>query len=144
MVYSKPPFAGPAKLLDYLSRYTHRVAISNHRLVDCAESQVIFRDRDRADGDRRTEAKLPASEFIGRFLTHVLPTRFMRIRHYAFLANRHKSAKLAKIRQLLATAAPPSSRYNTQHVNRRSSAASFNYVLSLIAARRGDKTLFVR
>lgn len=106
VVYSKAPFAGPAKLLDYLSRYTHRVAISNHRLLDCAGGNVTFRYRDRADGDRRKQATIPADEFIRRFLTHVLPDRFMRIRHYGFLANRHKAAKLAQIRQLLGVNAP--------------------------------------
>jgi hypothetical protein len=106
VVYSKAPFAGPAKLLDYLSRYTHRVAISNHRLVACQGGQVTFTYRDRRDGDRRKVTKLSAEAFIGRFLTHVLPGRFMRIRHYGFLANRHKAAKLARIRALLG-ASPP-------------------------------------
>jgi Putative transposase/Transposase zinc-binding domain len=106
VVYSKAPFAGPAKLLDYLSRYTHRVAILNHRLVGCAGGKVTFCYRDRADGDRRKQARLPAHEFIGRFLTHVLPDRFVRIRHYGFLANRHKAARLAQIRQLLGASAP--------------------------------------
>jgi hypothetical protein len=117
VVYSKAPFAGPAKLLDYLSRYTHRVAISNHRLVagtphddgpsDDGRGEVRFTYRDRADGDRRKVAALSTDEFIGRFLTHVLPARFMRIRHYGFLANRHKQAKLARIRELLGAAPPP-------------------------------------
>ena len=106
VVYSKPPFAGPAKLLDYLSRYTHRVAISNDRLVSCRNGEVTFRYRDRADGDRRKERTLPAAEFISRYLKHVLPTRFMRIRHYGFLANRHRRSKLATIRTLLG-ARPP-------------------------------------
>jgi hypothetical protein len=106
VVYSKAPFAGPAKLLDYLSRYTHRVAISNERLVACRGGEVTFTYRDRTDGDRRKPLTLAVDQFIGRFLTHVLPTRFTRIRHYGFLANRHKSHKLALIRKLLGTRPP--------------------------------------
>jgi hypothetical protein len=106
VVYSKPPFAGPAKLLDYLSRYTHRVAISNERLVAHRDGQVSFRYRDRSDGDRQKLKTLPADQFIGRFLTHVLPDSFMRIRHYGFLSNRNRKAKLAVIRKLLGARAP--------------------------------------
>lgn len=101
VVYSKAPFAGPRKLLDYLSRYTHRVAISNHRLVGCRDGKVTFTYRDRNDGDRRKHAVLPADQFIRRFLLHVLPDRFVRIRHYRFLANGHRKKKLAAIRRLL-------------------------------------------
>ena len=72
-VYSKAPFAGPQKLLDYLGRYTHRVAISNHRLLACENGQVRFAYRDRADGDRKKTASLSVETFIGRFLLHVLP-----------------------------------------------------------------------
>lgn len=108
VVYSKPPFAGPATLLDYLSRYTHRVAISNERIVACRNGQVSFRYRDRSDGDRQKLKTLPADQFIGRFLSHVLPDSFMRIRHYGFLSNRNRQAKLSKIRKLLgARAAEP-------------------------------------
>jgi hypothetical protein len=106
VVYSKPPFAGPAKLLDYLSRYTHRVAISNERLVACRDGEVTFRYRDRSDGDRQKLKKLPVDQFIGRFLTHVLPESFMRIRHYGFLSNRNRKAKLAIIRKLLGAREP--------------------------------------
>ena len=106
VVYSKPPFAGPKKLLDYLGRYTHRVAISNHRLLSCDDQQVKFSYRDRADGDRRKITTLPAEEFIGRFLLHVLPPGFMRIRHYGFLANRAKKVSLAQCREQLQTPAP--------------------------------------
>lgn len=106
VVYSKPPFAGPARLLDYLSRYTHRVAISNDRLVACRDGQVTFTYRDRSDGDRRKFKKLPIHGFIARFLTHVLPDNFMRIRHYGFLSNRNRKKKLATIRELLGAGAP--------------------------------------
>jgi hypothetical protein len=106
VVYSKAPFAGPQKLLDYLGRYTHRVAISNSRLLSCDHGQVCFHYRDRADGDCRKIASLPADEFLHRFLWHVLPTGFMRIRHYGLLANRHKHELLQRCRQLLGAAEP--------------------------------------
>lgn len=105
-VYSKAPFAGPQKLLDYLGRYTHRVAISNHRLLACENGQVRFAYRDRADGDRKKTAALSVETFIGRFLLHVLPPGFMRIRHYGFLANRAKQTCLAQCREQLHASAP--------------------------------------
>lgn len=101
VVYSPPPFAGPKRLIDYLGRYTHRVAISNHRIRSCDDGQVRFSYRDRRAGDRLKVATLPADEFIGRFLNHVLPDRFLRIRHYGFLANRAKQGCLARCRALL-------------------------------------------
>lgn len=101
VVYSKPPFAGPHKLLDYLSRYTHRVAISNHRILSCDDRHVRFSYRDRNDGDRKKVESLPAEEFISRFLQHVLPDRFTRIRHYGFLSGRNKSRSLERIRRLI-------------------------------------------
>lgn len=106
IVYSKPPFAGPQKLLDYLGRYTHRVAISNHRLLACENGQVHFAYRDRADGNRKKTASLSVQTFIGRFLLHVLPSGFMRIRHYGFLANRAKQSCLAQCREQLQASAP--------------------------------------
>jgi Putative transposase/Transposase zinc-binding domain len=106
LVYSKAPFAGPRKLLDYLGRYTHRVAISNHRLLACEHGQVRFAYRDRADGDRKKTASLSVEQFIGRFLLHVLPSGFMRIRHYGFLANRAKQSCLAQCREQLHASAP--------------------------------------
>jgi hypothetical protein len=106
VVYSQRPFAGPRKLVDYLGRYTHRVAISNDRLLSCVDRQVTFTYRDRRDGDRRKTACIPAEEFIGRFLKHVLPDRFTRVRHYGLLANRGKEQRLARCRQLLGTRAP--------------------------------------
>lgn len=101
VVYSQRPFAGPRKLIDYLGRYTHRTAIGNQRLLDCDDGQVRFTWRDRRDGDRRKIMSLPAEEFLRRFLTHVLPPRFTRIRHYGLLANRGKQQRLAHIRTLL-------------------------------------------
>ena len=105
VVYSQAPVAGPRKLVDYLGRYTHRVAISNQRLLSCDNGEVSFTYRDRSDGDRRKTMRLPADEFLGRFLQHVLPDRFMRIRHYGLLANRDKQQRLARCRELLGAAA---------------------------------------
>jgi len=101
VVYSKRPFAGPQKLLEYLGRYTHRVAISNHRLLSCDHGQVRFTYRDRRDGDRQKLAALPADQFLQRFVKHVLPPRFQRIRHYGLLANRGKHERLRRCRELL-------------------------------------------
>ena len=106
VVYSKRPFGGPEKVLDYLGRYTHRVAISNHRLLSVGGGEVRFRYRDRRQGDVPKVAELPADEFIARFLQHVVPSGLMRIRHYGFLANRHKREALAACRRLLGAASP--------------------------------------
>jgi hypothetical protein len=106
VVYSQAPFAGPRKLLDYLGRYTHRVAISNHRLLSCEDGQVRYRYRDRCDGDRLKTDVLPAEEFLHRFLQHVLPDRFLRVRHYGLLANRDKQKRLVRCRQLLGAPLP--------------------------------------
>ena len=102
VVYAKAPFGGPEKVLDYLGRYTHRVAISNHRIVDVADGNVTFRWRDYRRGNRPRKMTLTAQEFIRRFLLHVLPDRFMRIRHFGFLANRSRTEKIERARQLLA------------------------------------------
>jgi hypothetical protein len=107
VVYSKAPFAGPQKLLDYLGRYTHRVAISNNRLLSADDGQICFRFRDRAAGNQVKVASLPVAEFIRRFLLHVLPSGLQRIRHYGLLASRNKEALLARCRELLGADAPP-------------------------------------
>jgi hypothetical protein len=106
VVYSKAPFAGPEKLLAYLGRYTHRVALSNQRLISCAEGVVRFHYRDRTDGDTRKIAELPADEFLRRFLRHVLPKGFSRIRHYGLLANRRKAELLQRSRTHLGVVQP--------------------------------------
>ncbi len=106
VVYAKPPFGGPETVLAYLSRYTHRVAISNHRLVSANADTVAFKWKDYRikRGDRMKLLRLPTFEFIRRFLTHVLPDRFHRIRHYGFLAGNCRKEKVAHIRALLGTA----------------------------------------
>jgi hypothetical protein len=106
VVYAKPPFAGPEQVLGYLGRYTHRVAIANSRLVGLADGQVSFTWKDyRQDGKTKTMT-LPADEFIRRFLQHTVPDGFHRIRHIGFLANSHRSEKLALCRKLLAVSPP--------------------------------------
>lgn len=108
VVYSQAPFAGPRKLLDYLGRYTHRVAIGNHRILSCQQGEVRYHYRDRRDGDRLKTDVLPAEEFLRRFLQHVLPDRFLRVRHYGLLANRGKQKHLARCRELLGARRPES------------------------------------
>jgi hypothetical protein len=102
VVYAKPPFGGPPQVLEYLGRYTHRVAISNHRLVSFADGQVTFRWKDYRHEHRPRLMSLAAGEFIRRFLLHALPDGFQRIRFGGFFANRHRRSKLALIRRLLA------------------------------------------
>ena len=107
VVYSKPPLAGPEQVLRYLGRYTHRIAISNGRLLALQDGKVTFRFKDRAHGGRPTKTSLPADTFLRRFLQHVLPRHFVRVRHYGLLANpiRLKSLRLA--RSLLLVPSPP-------------------------------------
>jgi hypothetical protein len=109
VVYAKPPFTGPEAVLAYLSRYTHRVAISNRRLIAFDETGVTFRYKDyRRDGlERQRVMTLAPHEFIRRFLLHVLPHGFHRIRHYGLLASSARKASLARTRELLAVAPPP-------------------------------------
>jgi hypothetical protein len=106
VVYAKPPFAGPQQVVDYVGRYTHRVAISNHRIVDIEGGQVKFNWRDYRHNNQQKPMILSADEFIGRFLLHVLPSGFHRIRYYGFLGNRHRKEKLEHCRQLLGMASP--------------------------------------
>ena len=107
VVYSKPPFGGPEHVLRYLGRYTHRVAISNHRLIAFDGEQVEFRYTDRKAGNTRRTLQLSAEEFTRRFLSHVLPKGFVRIRYFGFMANFRRTASLALCRQLLGQAPPP-------------------------------------
>lgn len=106
VVYAKRPFAGPQQVLDYVGRYTHRVAISNNRLLDIENGQVTFRWKDYRDENQQKTMTLSAGEFMRRFLLHVLPDGFQRIRYYGFLSNRYREQKLARCRQLLRMKAP--------------------------------------
>lgn len=116
VVYAKPPFGGPEQVLKYLARYTHRVAISNSRLISLKDGRVTFRWKNYADGNGQQTMPLDAVEFLRRFLLHLLPSHFVRIRHYGLLANRHRAKKLARCRELLgqvaceAPAEPPAPR----------------------------------
>jgi hypothetical protein len=101
VVYSKRPFGGPAHVLQYLARYTHRVAISNHRLIEFGNSQVTFRWKDYAAGNRQRTMTISADEFLRRFLLHVLPRGFVRIRHFGFLTNRNRATLIPLCRRLL-------------------------------------------
>ena len=99
--------AGPEQVLRYLGRYTHRIAISNERLLAHRDGEVTFSYKDRKDAGRRKEMTLPGAEFTRRFLLHVVPRRFVRVRHYGVLANGVKARRLARARSLLGTPAPP-------------------------------------
>jgi hypothetical protein len=101
IVYAKKPFGSPQTVLDYLGRYTHRVALSNDRILNVQNGLVTLSYRDRKDGDRKKALPLEAHEFIRRFLLHVLPDGFMRLRHFGFLANRSKKQALTQCRKLL-------------------------------------------
>lgn len=101
VVYAKPPFGGPEHVLHYLARYTHRIAISNRRLLSFNGKEVTFRWKDYAHGNKKRKMTLPADEFLRRFLLHVLPAGFVRIRHFGFLANRHRTSLIALCRMLI-------------------------------------------
>ena len=104
VVYAKPPFGGAQQVYRYLGRYTHRVAISNSRLIAMEEDRVRFHYKDYADGSRKKQMTLCAEEFIRRFLLHVLPKRFVRIRHYGLMAGRNVKSRLARCQTLLSKA----------------------------------------
>ncbi len=106
VVYAKRPFAGPEQVIRYLSAYTHRVAIGNHRLLGIDHNRIRFLYKDYADEAKKKPLTLEADEFIRRFLLHILPTRFMRLRYYGFLANRYRRDKIARCRELLGAPTP--------------------------------------
>lgn len=101
VVYAKPPFAGAEQVLEYVGRYTHRVAIANNRIVDIEDGKVRFRWKDYRNENQQKVMTLDAGEFIRRFLVHVLPEGFQRIRYYGFMGNRYRKQKLARCRELL-------------------------------------------
>jgi predicted Zn-ribbon and HTH transcriptional regulator len=118
VVYAKPPFGGPERVLDYLGRYTHRIAISNNRLIELKDGQVTFTYKDYKHEQRQKVMTLSADEFLRRFLLHVLPDGFQRIRHYGLLGNRHRAENLARCRELLGVSAPmsePQGDYRERH-----------------------------
>jgi hypothetical protein len=101
VVYAKKPFGSAQRVLDYLGRYVHRVAISNNRILSMDHDQITFRWKDYRQHHKHKRMTLTATEFIRRFLLHVLPSGFQRIRHFGFLGNRYRQAKLALCRRLL-------------------------------------------
>jgi len=107
VVYSKPPMAGPEQVLRYLGRYTHRIAIGKERIVAHEHGEVTFTYKDRKDGGIRNAKTLPGIEFVRRFLLHVVPSGFVRVRHFGLLANGVKVHRLAQARTLLGTPVPP-------------------------------------
>lgn len=109
IVYAKQPFAGPEQVLDYVGRYTHRIAISNNRLLSIDNGKVRFRWKDYRNDNRLGTMTVTTEEFIRRFLLHVLPEGFQRIRYYGFLCNRYREQKLARCRELLGMVAQPPS-----------------------------------
>src|SRR5215468_8121341 len=113
VVYLKRPFGGPEYVLQYLGRYTHRVAISNHRLVSFVDGQVTFRWRDSADHNKQKLLSLPVGEFLSRFLLHLLPQGFVRIRHFGFFAHRRRAATLPLCFQLLGSTPHPQANQET-------------------------------
>lgn len=104
VVYAKKPFAGPKQIVEYLGRYTHRIAISNHRILSIDNGEIIFTYKDRQNDNKTEKMALPANEFIRRFLLHVLPHRFMKIRYYGFLANKNRRKSILLIRRLIGIA----------------------------------------
>jgi hypothetical protein len=117
VVYAKPPFGGPEHVLRYLGRYTHRVAISNHRLISFADQKVTFRWRDSAHKNEQRRMTLSLDEFLRRFLLHLLPDGFVRIRHFGFLANRRRATFLPLCFQSLGLAATPPTGQDTSSAN---------------------------
>src|SRR5256884_7400730 len=112
VVYLKPPFGGPEYVLQYLGRYTHRVAISNHRLVSFIDGQVTFRSRDSAHHNQQKLKTLSVDKFLRRFLLHILPQGFVRIRHFGFLANRRRTKLLPLCSQLLGSRPQPQAEHH--------------------------------
>ncbi len=117
VVYAKPPFGGPQYVLQYLGRYTHRVAISNHRLVSFTDGKVTFRWRDSAHNNEQKLMTLPIDEFLRRFLLHLLPKGFVRIRNFGFLANRRRAMLLPLCFQLLGAAQEPQAEQHVSSTN---------------------------
>lgn len=101
IVYAKPPFAGPEQVLEYISRYTHRIAISNRRILSFVNNEVTFEWRDYSDGNRKKVMTLDAMEFLRRFLLHVLPDRFVRIRYFGYLSNHQRTRSIRLARDLI-------------------------------------------
>ena len=146
VVYAKAPFAGPEHVLDYVGRYTHRVAISNNRLLDIEDGQVTFRYKDYCGGDEQKTMTLTAEEFIRRFLLHVLPPGFQRIRYYGFLGNRYRQKKLAQCRRLLSMSPATTEKRTDEQASAdyrdRYESLTGNSLHACPACRRGRMVIF--
>jgi hypothetical protein len=121
VVYAKPAFGGPLQVLRYLGRYTHRVAISNHRLLAFEQERVTFHWKNYAHGGKQGQMTLIATEFLRRFFLHVLPKGFVRIRHFGFLVNRSRASSLELCRQLLASSSSAPAETGTYQISSESS-----------------------
>jgi hypothetical protein len=105
-VYAKAPFGGPAQIIEYLGRYTHKVAITPHRIISITDRDISFHYKDYADGHTKKQMTLTHPEFLRRFEQHILPKRFVKIRHAGYLAHRNKTKRIANIYQQLQLPAP--------------------------------------
>ena len=141
VVYSKRPFGGPEHVLRYLGAYTHRVAISNSRLVALSDGNVTFRWRDSAHGNKKRLMTLAVDEFLRRFLLHLLPPGFVRIRNFGFLANRNRASLLPLCFQLLngsekMTASASITVYRSDHIHSRTAPSAWDHACCRTALRR--------
>ena len=124
--YCKPPFKNAKCVIRYLGRYTHRVAISNNRIIKEENGEVTFKYRDYKDNKKIKETTIKVEEFIRRFLMHILPPRFMKIRHYGLLGNRNKSTKLAECKKLTNTANLEKLEISTLEILKKTLGVDFN------------------
>lgn len=140
VVYAKPPFGSPEQVLKYLARYTHRVAISNRRLLSLGDGYVAFRYKDYRRGRSDRVMRLSATEFMRRFLLHVLPRRFVRIRHYGLLANRRRRENLELCRRLLAAPSPttPADGALTSDASSAAEPAAYTAYIECPACKKGQ------
>jgi len=120
VVYAKPPFGGPNHVLNYLARYTHRIAISNHRLISFSDGKVTFRWKDYAHGSKQKLMTLSSEEFLRRFLLHMLPHGFVRIRFFGYMANRRRASLLPVCKNLVGTNPKQEPQSETTHVDNQS------------------------
>lgn len=143
VVYAKRPFAGPQQVLKYLSRYTHRVAMSNRRLLAADARSVTFNYKDYADGARRKTMTLAVEEFVRRFCLHLLPERFVKIRHYGLLGNRNRSHRIEQARQCLGVAPPAAPQTQDQEPKVTSPALSQEHPLPLCPHCGADALVWI-
>lgn len=137
IVYCKPPFKNASYVVEYLGRYTHRVAISNNRIINIKDGNIIFKWRDYKDKNKWKLMMVPADEFIRRFLIHILPPGFMKIKHYGLLANRNKTKKLTLCKQLTNTTIIPTGKHLPLSYYKRSQAEIYQSALTADRTSKG-------